>query len=593
MLKRLIYICLILFTVTAAVAQTKRDTLTQDVEVTKTYKPTISDANKLNSMPTIEETEHQKPTFNYDINSKPVFSTFSVNPLKAATIETTNQSKNDGYGLVRAGLGTYLRPYGEVFFNNVNSKSTIFGIHGMHLSSHDNIKLEGGDKVDAPFMKNEVELYIKHTFRSSILSLNLDYKNDAFNYYGYPLEEVPDFLLEDDQTINYFNTKQAFNQGGFTIDLTNPTAEMDEEAFGFNFDYHYFGTKTDQREHFANFTVNVRRPLPSGVGLLDAGLQYTNTDEITPRGESEIGSNAETWLFAKPAWYAGNETANIKLGVNTWYIMQSDKDSKARITPNIQAFWAPVKRIINLFAGIDGNYQSNNYSKIAYENPFVNPDHDVKNTFEKIRFYGGIDGKFSKKTNFKVSAEYSAIDDQAFYYLNEKYYSHNPSTNPNPQYVDNTFDVLYDNMNRLKLNAELFHASSDKLDLMASVNYYSYQLDEQTEAWNMPTWDANISIGYKVNEQLSLSADVFLTGERKAMLLEESAPSFFNTENSPTSKTYNLDTAFDLNIKGNYQLTSKFSVFAQLNNFGFQKYQQWFGYPVQSFNMLAGVSYSF
>lgn len=588
MFKQIKYIFLFIFVVSASVAIAQQDTLRQEVEVTKAYKPTISDANKLNSMPTIDETEHQKPTFNYNINSQPVFSTFSVNPLKAATIETTKPSNDNGYGLVRAGIGSYFRPYGEVFFNNVNSKNSIFGIHGKHLSSFGKIELEGGDKVDAPFMNNELELYIKHLFQNSVLSVNLDYKNDAFEYYGYPLDAVPDFLLSDGQTVNFFGAKQAFNKGGFNIGLSNPTAELDEQSFGFNFDYHYFGTKTKQKEHFAHFSANVRQPLQMGVGLLDAGIQYVMADQITPHEDSVIGDNSETWFYIKPAWYIGNETANLKVGLNAWFVMQSDNDSKARITPNIRANWAPVPELINIFAGIDGNYNSNHYSKIAYENPFVNPDHDVKNSFEKIRFYGGFDGKFSKKTNFKVSAEYSIIDDQGFYYLNESYYI-DPAYNPAPLVVDNTFDVLYDNMNRLKLNAEIFHASSDKLDLMASVNYYSYSVDEQSEAWNMPTWDANFSIGYKVTEQLSLSADIFLIGERKALIIED--PGINRID--PTYKSNNLDTAFDLNVKGNYQITSKFSVFAQLNNFGFQKYQQWFGYPVQSFNMLAGVSYAF
>ncbi len=110
----------------------------------------------------------------------------------------------------------------------------------------------------------------------------------------------------------------------------------------------------------------------------------------------------------------------------------------------------------------------------------------------------------------------------------------------------------------------------------------------------MPSWDANFSVGYKVNEQLSLSADIFLIGQRKALIIEEQNPLDLTlAATGPMYKSNNLDTAFDLNVKGNYQITSKFSVFAQLNNFGFQKYQQWFGYPVQSFNFLAGVSYSF
>lgn len=588
MFKPFKYILLFIFITSTTAVFAQRDTLTQEVEVTKAYKPTINDANKLNSMPKIEETEFKKPTFNYSITSQPVFSTFSVNPLKAATIETA-LPKEKSYGLVRAGLGNYYKPYGEVFFNNVNSKNSVIGIRAMHLSSYGDVKLEGGNKVDAPFMKNEIEMYVKHIYQNSVLAVNFDFKNNGFNYYGYPLNPVPDFLLEDGQNINYFGTKQAFNKAGFTIGLKNPTAEMDEKAFGFNFDYHYFGTKTEQKEHFANFTANIRSPFQIGVGLLDAGVQYTTVDNITPHNDSIMGNNAETWIFIKPAWYIGTREANLTIGVKAWFVVISDEDTQAKIAPNIRANWSPVKEIINIFAGIDGNYQSNHYSAVAYENQFINPDHDIKNSFQKLRFFGGFDGKFSKKTNFKFAAEYSKTDDKVLYYLHENFYL-DPAYNPAPLVIDNTFSAFYDNMDRLKLSAEIFYASSDKMDLLASVNYYSYSLTEQTEAWNLPQWDAKFSIGYKVNEQLSLSADFFLIGQRKALIVEE--PSVLSST-GPIYKSNTLDTAFDLNAKGNYQINHKFSVFAQLNNFGFQKYQQWFGYPVQSFNLLAGVSYAF
>jgi len=249
----------------------------------------------------------------------------------------------------------------------------------------------------------------------------------------------------------------------------------------------------------------------------------------------------------------------------------------------------PVKNIIKLYAGIDGNYINNHYSKIAYENPFVDPEHDVINSFEKIRFYGGFDGKFARKTNFKIGFDYSIIDDQPFYYLHEYTYP-DPIINPNPLIIDNDFSFLYDDLSLFKINLEIFHRSSEKLDLLLSGNYYMYNLDEQEEAWNMPDWDANLSLGYKITEQLSVSADFYLIGTRKALIIEYPYPSGYGSQ---VLKSYNLDTAFDMNVRGNYKITEKFSVFAQLNNFGFQKYQRWFGYPVQSFNFLAGVSYSF
>jgi hypothetical protein len=270
-------------------------------------------------------------------------------------------------------------------------------------------------------------------------------------------------------------------------------------------------------------------------------------------------------------------------------------DAQMRITPDLVINYIPVKNIIKLYAGIDGNYINNYYSKIAYENPFVNPEHDLYNSFEKIRFFGGFDGKFASKTNFKIGFDYSMIDNQPFYYLHEYTYFES-STYPAPKVIDNDFSILYDDISLFKINLEIIHRSSDKLDLLLSGNYYAYNLDEESEAWNMPAWDATFSAGYKITEQLSLSANFFFIGARKALIKEtmyKNLPSTSSMINPTTYKSFNLDTVFDLNVRGNYKITEKFSVFAQLNNFGVAQYQRWFGYPVQSINFLVGVSYAF
>ncbi len=587
------YILLLIFIVSVITATAQRDTsLTREVEVTKAFKPTISDVHKINVMPRIDETEHQQPKFDYSIYSQPILNTFSVNPLKAATISKT-EKKQTGYGLIRAGVGNYNKPYGEFFFNNVNSKNSIFGIHAKHISSHGNITLEGGDKVDAPYSKNNAEVYYKHNLSKSILSVDVDFKHDGFNYYGYPIDPIPSILLEENQSITYQGTKQTFSKGGLNVNLKNITAEMDDPAFNFNFKYHYFGTKTEQREHFGEFDMDLQKPLDTGTLLTEAGVTFVQADNILNRVTDTIGKRTQTQLFIKPAWYYEGKTVNVTVGLNAWFIMDNDMEAVAKITPNIRVNYMPVKDIFKLYVGIDGNYINNHYSKIAYENPFVDPMHDVKNSFEKIHFYGGIDGKFSTKTNFKISVDYSMIDDQPLYYLNEYKYTEQPVSH-NPLIVNNAFDILYDDINLLKFNLEIFHTSSERLNLLLSGNYYVYNLDDQTEAWNMPDWDATFSLDYKITEQLSVGTDIYLIGGRKALIIENSDdPRTYNIPPPPTYKSYNLDTAFDLNVNSNYQITQKFSVFGQLNNFGFQKYQRWFGYPVQSFNALVGVSYAF
>ena len=585
MLNQVKYILLLLFIVTSTVAIAQKDsTLMREVEVTKAYKPTISDANKINEMPKIDETEHQTPKFDYNISSQPILNTFSVTPLKAATIDNAQQ-KATGYGLIRAGVGNYNKPYGEFFFNNLNSKKSIFGIHAKHLSSFGKIKLEGGNKVDAPYSKNQAEVYYKQALNKSVLSIDVDIKHDGFNYYGYPVDSIPASLLKENQSLTYQGEKQTFTKSGIRIGLKNPNAEIDDQVFNFNFDYHYFGTKTGQSEHFGEFEMDFQKPIETGTIITDAGITFAQSDNIYNEILDTIGKKTQTWFFVKPAWVYTGKIASVSLGINAWFIMDNDMDAVAKIAPNIRVDFMPVKDIFKFYAGLDGNYINNHYSKIAYENPFVDPRHDVKNSFEKIHFYGGIDGKFSAKTNFKVSVDYSLTDDKPLYFLNKISYSE--------PIVVNTFDILYDDINLLKFNLEIFHTSSERLNLLISGNYYAYNLNEQVEAWNLPNWDATFSLDYKITEQLSVGTDIFLIGQRKALIRSNTFTLLSGSVDLPTDKTYNLDTAFDLNVNANYQITPKFAAFGQLNNFGFQKYQRWFGYPVQSFNALVGVSYAF
>lgn len=576
----------------AFVSFAQRDTtLSREVEVTKAYKPTISNANKINEMPKIDESEHQLPKFNYNIQSQPILNAFAVNPLKAATIQSTQQ-KGVGYGLIRAGVGNYNKPYGEFFFNNLNSKKSVFGIHAKHLSSHGGVTLDGGDKVDAPYSNSEAELYYKHSFSKSILSVTTDFNHNGFNYYGYPEKAIPSFLLEEEQEATYQGKDQAFSKGDLNIALKNHDAEMDDPVFNFNLKYHYFGTKTEQTEHFGEFKVDFQKPFDTGTFLADIGVNFVMEDGVYDEELAGEMNRQQTILFAKPAYYYGGKMASVSVGVNAWFIMDKDMDALAKVAPNVRVDFTPVKDIIKLYAGVDGNYNSNHYSKIAYENPFVNPMHDALNSFEKLHFFGGFDGKFSSKTNFKLGVDYSMIDSKPFYHLHEFYYP-DPTINPNPLIVDNTFTLLHDNVNLLKFNVEIFHATSDKLNLLLSGNYYSYDMEEQDEAWNMPEWDANFALEYKITEQLSTGIEVYLIGDRKALITESSDFSISSVSQSFINKTYNLDTVFDLNANLNYQITQQFSAFAQLSNFGFQQYQRWLGYTVQSFNALLGVSYAF
>lgn len=596
----------ILFSVlisTTGIAVAQRDTtLNREVEVIKSFRPTISDANKISSMPKIEDTQHERPTFNYSIFSQPIYNTFSVNTLKAATF-VSDPDEATGYGLIRAGVGNYNRPYGEVFFNSQNIKNTLFGLHGKHLSSHSKIKLEGGDRVDAPFSNNEGEMFLKHLFRNSVLSINLGFNHDGFNYYGYPENSIPDVIMEDGQQLNYLGSRQTFTKGSFNINLENTVANRNDFTFDFDFLYHYFGTRTGQREHLGQFIADIKKPTYEGTGYLKAGITHVFADEVAEdymlsfgRNQLDSSINKQTVFTIQPSYLLGGDVANIRFGLKSWIVFDSSNDLIAKLAPDVRVNFVPVKGLINIFAGVDGNFIHNHYSKIAYENPFVDPQHLVKNSFERFRFYGGFDGKLASKTNFKISVDYSLMRDNPLYYL----FKYQSAEDPELTIVDNDFDVFYDNFDRLKFNLELFHMAYEKMNMVVSGNYYVYKMETMEQPWNLPSWDANLSLAYAVSDQLSVSADLLFTGKRTALIMgvPDGDPrplphSELLVREDLQKESYNLPAIFDLNLNADYRITKRFSVFAQLNNFGFQQYQRWLGYPVQSFNIMGGLSYTF
>lgn len=578
---------LLLFTLVSAHAQ--RDTIRQEVEVVKSFSPAAMDAQKINEQPVIRDEKHIKPNFVYSIFSQPVFSTFSVTNLQAATI--VGKPKEElGFGMLRLGAGNYNKPYGEFFFNNKNVKNSIFGLHLKHLSSHSNLKLESGDKVKAPYSNNEAEMFIKHMFRRSTLSFNVDFNHDGFNYYGYP-GVLP--ILDTIAVYSpYHGTRQTFTRGGINISLHNLAAGKQDPSTGFDFSYHHFGNQTGQREHFGTFTMNFKRPTDSFLFLIDAGVEYSQATNLFIDTTNTSATRSQTWIFGKPAIFIGNETINLKAGVNAWLVFDNQNKTNFRFTPNIRFNFSPVKELITVFAGVDGNNYHNYYSAIAYNNPFIDPEISVKNHFEKFRFYGGFDGRFSSRTNYKIQVDHSTFVGHPFFVMNKTTLLRTPdpfsSSLMQIPMFNNVFDVVYDDIKKLKFNGEVTHNIGEKLNLLIGASVYKYNMSSEEKPWHIPSLDATLALSYQVTDRLRVATDIYAIGKREVLVRESNH--FIESE---TDEIMPLDMVIDMNARGIYDITGKLSAFAQLHNFGLQKYERWLGYPVQGFNFLAGISLSF
>ena len=565
-------------------AQQDSTKLKKEVEVVKAYQPTIQEVQKINDIPQIKPEQTEAPTFDYSIFSKPVFTTFDPTPVAAAKMvgEPRPEMKN---GLLKLGIGNYQTPYGELFFNARPSEKSNFGLHFRHLSSSGKIKLLNDDKVKAPEAQTSGEIFGERFFSKSSLSGSLGFDRKSFNYYGYTGDQLSDEMKV--QMIPWFGEKQYFTKGIASIRLKSETLSKAELNYDFGAKYQYFESKTGQTEHQLILSGDVSKTIDNALGLLETSLTVYKADSIFNRFTSVYGKKQQTILRANPSFQWSAENASLQVGLNVAAVLDQDDDAKFFIWPKVKANWSPVPQVLTLFAGVDGHLQHNTYSAIAAKNPYVDPYHDVANSNYKYVFSGGFKGKLTPKTNYVAEASYSAIDNQHFYIIKTQ---NTTSTSGLPVTLNNTFGWLYDDVNLLKLSGEILHSVSDNFSIHLLGNYYSYEMKSLDKPWQMPEFDFTFSGIYRPSEQLKFSADIFMVGKRTALLSDYS--STFSLA-PPVDHEISMDPIIDMNVGVEYQFSPKVNFFFKLNNFGFQKYEQWLGYTQKSFNGLAGISYSF
>jgi len=575
-------------------AEAQKDSLKlrQEVEVTKAYQPTVNEAVKINDIPVIKSEQTEPPVFDYSIFSKPVFSTFDLTPITAAKM-IGDPRPEMGIGLLKLGFGNYITPYGELFFNVQPDKKSNFGMQFSTLSSFGDMSLKNSDQVKAIQSDNLAEIFGKRFYRKSTLSGSLAFDRKSFRYYGY----TGDMLTDDqkDQMIPYFGDKQYFSKGTASVHLKSGTLSAYELNYDFGVNYHYLISKTGQSENEAIFSADLMKKYDKFFGGLQASLTHYTADSIFNRFSNTYAGKQQILINANPFIKWQTKTAFLQVGLNTTTVFDDDTDASLIIWPKLKAEWSPVDEILTLFAGMDGYLKHNTYSVIAAENPFVDPYHDVANANYKYIFSGGLKGKLTTKTNYVAEVSYSKVKDQHFYILESQNLYNPTATN---RRLNNIFSWIYDDLNLLKLSGEVLHFVSDDFSVHFLGNYYSYQLNSELKAWQMPNFDMTLSGIYKPIDPLRLTADIFIVGKRTALLRDYELPQPTMLIPNPistlrTDHEISMKPIVDLNVGADYQIAAKLKLFLKLNNLGFQKYEQWLGYTSKGFNWMAGLSYSF
>lgn len=550
---------------------------TEVVNIVKPYTPTISDAFKVKETPVLSDSVNtQKKNVQYQIFSVPVASTFTPAKGKAATVEKAKPIKlYDNYATL--GFGNYTSILGELYSNFQISRTDNAGFFFRHNSS------QGG--IDGIRLENKyynTQLDGNYTSRQRDVSYRLDagVKHQLFNWYG--LNETYD--TADDEFIAGLDVQQTYFSGNVGGSIAVDDSFFEKIAANVRFLSDAFGSSEFNVTAKPEFSF----PLTSFTLKVDGEVDYLSGSFEKQYIDIGLGGINYSQLNAgiTPSLVYLQEDLTLSLGVTAMAGLDlENSETDFFIYPQINASYRLVEEFITVYGGAEGGLTQNSYYDFKEENPYVSPTLFVAPTSQLYNGFGGIKGKITNAVGYNLRASYGKEDNKALF-------KNNPDVQSDTSMTEgygygNSFQVVYDAINTLSIFGELKVDVSEKFSLGVNAEFFSYNTDVEQEAWNLPELKATLFSNFSITEKIYGGASLFYVGERQ--------DSFFKTgifSNTPPT-TVTLDAYLDANVHVGYRVDERLSIFAKGSNLLSDNYERWFNYPVQGIQGLLGATYKF
>ena len=534
-------------------AATAQDTLDYRVTTPIDFQPEIAKANKLSENPVIIDSTQKIPTLNYNINSKKIATTFEVEPIKPATMEGEPLQKLYSH-LVKAGIGNYTTPYFEYFFNNQRSKEYSYGARYKFIGSWATLK----DKGYSGYNDNEVELYGKKFLKKHTLWGDAAYNRNVIHTYGY---DISRHNFNDSYTYERFNLFQG--RAGLKSHFTDSSKiNHDLQMQFYNFSDFYKSNETNFKAQ-GEFNGFYDGQHLKGI----AGVDFYNNKTANDTSNNTI-------IFLNPSASMGGEKWAATLGVDLR--VDIAEESKFYFFGNFNASYDPFDHILIPYAGLTGGLDRNSYREFAAINPFIVPNIELMNTSRKYEFYAGLRGSVSSNSSYNARVSYAAVNAMPLFVTDTT------------EILPNRFNAVYDTVTVLNVHGELMIQQTEKLKLIMKGNYNVYNTERELKPWHKPALELALSANYNLRDKIIAKADIFVEGKRYARTF-----AYDSTAAQSMVVAKELKGFVDINLGVEYRYSKIMSAWVNFNNIGMVRYMRWHNYPLQRFNVMAGITFAF
>ncbi len=574
-----ISILVLLGMVQVTFAQDEKDLGTQTVTVTKAYSPTISDAFKIKTLPTLNDSiVLQKKKIEYSIYSVPVASTFSPAKGKASTVKKIPPPELFN-SYASAGGGNPANLMAKFYTSRTIDRESGFTLGLDHNSSKGDIE---GILLDNYFSNSKLDANYSRRDSDFDWGADIGAQHQMYNWYGIP-NGVYDQTTVDgiEERQNYFmgeagvhvNLEDAYFTGAdlkyrrfWDAVKSGENRVVFKPAFDFPVGDESFGIKLK-----ADYVNGSFKNAPLNMATNDTGIKYSNL---------QVGINPSLTML--------RDDLSLNLGVNIVYGLDGEtSDSNFYIYPAVSASYRLLDQFAIAYAGVEGELKQNSYYGYVEDNPYVSPTLSILPTDKQYDAYLGLRGQLLPNLSYNFKGSYTAENRRPLFILNPQNDFRNDEKG---YYYGNSFDVFYDDLKTLGLFGELNVDVNRNFTLGVNAEFYSYNTETDNPAWNLPKIKGSLFLDYQIGEKWYLGANLFYVGEREDVATTATAtgiPSEF------PATLLTLDSYFDANAHIGYRLSNQLSIFVRSSNIANNNYERWAHYPVQGLQILGGATYKF
>jgi hypothetical protein len=407
--------------------------------------------------------------------------------------------------------------------------------------------------------------------------LGANYGYSSFNYYGLPGADPYSYLFRAKRLVD------EANQANQLIKVNIGVESKEDVTMGYlvdldytNFSYKYGLNK--ETDGMTEHSVGGRLVLSSsfggnqGVGI---GGKFNYFNYSLPTGNFLFENYLEGTV--NPYYVVNGDNWNVRLGAKVMLI--TGDSSKLFVSPDIAADLTVGSKTV-LYLVADGDIRSNSAYQLSRENRYINPEQGVMPSRTWLDAVVGLKSGVAPGFRFNLFGGYK-ITDKDYFFIPALHY----------EGFGNVSNTLPLNSKRFQVGLDMEYAYKEVFEIRLKGVYNKWSVEKKESqisgyipvseynAYGRPGMEFNTAITIRPIDDLTLGLDYYLATGRKTYVS--------GTENE---KMKNIN---ELNLTGSYTINKTFGAYVKLNNLLFQQYELFYGYPLQGFNAMAGITIKF